>query len=91
VHAASGLVCLGVLADSYKPGLHFGTVCQMLVDMARFQNYALDEGYNEEAARWAASDEGQRAILAIGGRPREEAWGEGVRPARRISLRRVAT
>jgi nucleoside phosphorylase len=96
VHAATGLVCLGVLADSYKPGLHFGTVCQMLIDMASYRNYALDEGYNQEAARWALSDEGQRAILAIGGRSREEVLslpeeitGVSARPARKVSLRKV--
>jgi hypothetical protein len=96
VHATTGLVCLGVLADSYKPGLHFGTVCQMLIDIASYRNYALDEGYNGEAARWAISDEGQQAILRIGGRSREEVLaipeeisGVSARPARKVSLRRM--
>jgi hypothetical protein len=89
VDAATGLVCLGVLAESYRPGIHFGTLCQMLVDMASFRNYEIDEGYNEDAARWAASDEGQQAIRAIGGRSREEMLGLREQPARRINVRKV--
>jgi hypothetical protein len=72
VDPKSGLVCLGVLAESYRPGLHFGALCQTLVDMASYRNYELREGYNPAAAAWAGSDEGQREITSIGGR----AWGE---------------
>jgi ubiquitin-protein ligase len=72
VDRKTGLVCLGVLAESYRPGLHFGTLCQMLVDMASYRNYELREGYDMEAAAWAATAEGQAAIASIGGRP----WGE---------------
>lgn len=71
VDRKTGLVCLGVLAESYRPGLHFGTLCQMLVDMASYRNYELREGYDMEATAWAASAEGQAAIASIGGRP----WG----------------
>jgi ubiquitin-protein ligase len=91
VHAESGLVCLGVLAESYRPGIHFGAVCQMLVDMDSYRNYALAEGYNVEAALWAASNEGQAAILGIGGRSRAEIEGEGDAPARHVSIRRAAS
>lgn len=62
-----GLVCLGALAESYRSGLHFGVICQMLVDMAGYRNYVVSEGYNPEAARWAASPAGQAAIQARGG------------------------
>lgn len=89
IHGETGLVCLGVLAASYRPGLDFGLVCQMLVDMAGFQNYELTEGYNLEAQRWAASDEGQRAIVAIGGRSIAELRGRTDRRARPVTLRKV--
>ena len=49
----TGAVCLGVLQDSYSPGLDFGLVCQMLVDMAGYRNYELTEGYDPDAGRWA--------------------------------------
>jgi len=72
VDPKTGLVCLGVLAESYRPGLHFGALCQMLIDMASYRNYELREGYDLVAAAWAGSAEGQAAIASIGGR----AWGE---------------
>ena len=68
VDRKTGLVCLGVLAESYRPGLHFGTLCQMLIDMASYRNYELREGYDMEAAAWAASEAGQSAIAELGGR-----------------------
>jgi len=89
IHFESGLVCLGVLTESYTPGLDFGVVCQMLVDMAGYRNYELTEGYNPEAARWAASEEGQKAIAEIGGCSIAELLGRTDRPARRLNLRRV--
>ncbi len=90
VDAKTGIVCLGVLAESYRPGLHFGTVCQMLVDMASFRNYELGEFYNPEAAAWAASPEGQAAIVAIGGRSRSELEGGTARRARHVRLERLS-
>lgn len=90
VDAQRGLVCLGVLAESYRPGLHFGALCQMLVDMASFRNYELSEGYNMEASAWAASPEGQEAIVAIGGRPWGELHGRDERRARRVKLERLS-
>ncbi|MFI0980887.1 effector-associated domain EAD1-containing protein [Streptomyces sp. NPDC021093] len=44
---SKGLVCLGLLAESYQPSLSFGALCQMLVDMAGFRNYSLFEPTGE--------------------------------------------
>lgn len=90
VDAKTGLVCLGVLAESYRPGLHFGTVCQMLVDMASYRNYELREFYNAEAHAWASSPEGQAAIVAIGGRSRIELEGGAARRARSVRIERLS-
>ena len=73
VHRGTGKVCLGVLADRYRPGLDFGLLCQMLVDVASFRNYVVTEGYNVEACRWAASEAGQATIVAGGGRREDPA------------------
>ncbi|MBT2510188.1 hypothetical protein J7I98_30910 [Streptomyces sp. ISL-98] len=78
---SKGLVCLGLLAESYQPSLSFGTLCQMLVDMAGFRNYSLFEPtgelgpdgnprvrgnfYDRTAAQWV--DEHQDRIIAING------------------------
>lgn len=88
VHYETGGVCLGILADGYRPGLHFGTVCQMLVDMAGYRSYVVTEGYNPEAAAWLASPVGQLAIIARGGRPLFELDAEPVR-SRNVRVRRV--
>ncbi|GAA1392553.1 hypothetical protein GCM10009639_24400 [Kitasatospora putterlickiae] len=78
---AQGLVCLGLLAESYQPSLDFGDLCQLLVDMAGFRNYSLFEStgelqadgtprlranfYDRQAARWVA--EHQDRIEEING------------------------
>ncbi|NEO80545.1 ubiquitin-conjugating enzyme E2 [Moorena sp. SIO4G3] len=67
IHSETGLVCLGALGDRYRPGLDFGKLCQLLIDIASYQNYALEEGYNQEAQIWAISPEGQIAIELRGG------------------------
>ncbi len=38
-----GMVCLGLLAESYQPSLSFGELCQILVDLAGYRNYGLVE------------------------------------------------
>ncbi len=63
----SGLVCLGDLGDRYRPGLDFSKLCQLLIDIASYQNYAIAEGYNIIAQRWAISEQGQIAIEKRGG------------------------
>lgn len=68
IHPKNGEVCLGVLQDKYKPGMDFGELCQMLVDLATYRNYELREGYNKAAAEWAFTSEGQAAIHKMGGR-----------------------
>lgn len=67
VDPESGLVCLGDLGDRYRPGLDFGKLCQLLIDIASYQNYAVEEGYNQEAQEWAISKQGQIAIELRGG------------------------
>ncbi len=80
--AQQGLVCLGALAESYTPSLDFGELCQILVDMAAFRNYSLQEEsgqldafgapevrvnyYDRAAAEWVKAN--QARIVEIGGR-----------------------
>lgn len=59
-----GLVCLGALADHFTPGIDFGDLCQVLVDMAAFRNVSVfgvgDDAriranfYDKTAAIWIA-------------------------------------
>jgi len=68
IHQETGKVCLGALEERYRPGLDFGRLCQMLIDMATYRNYALVDGYyNREAAEWVLSTDGQREIERLGG------------------------
>ena len=67
IDPATGWVCLGALQDQYRPSLDFGELCQMLFDLAGFRNYAVTEGHNPDAAKWALSPEGQLTIEQIGG------------------------
>lgn len=78
-----GLVCLGALQESYLPSLDFGTLCQLLMDIAGFRNYSLyvpdgsidthgrqrerADFFDPYAAAWARSEEGQRRIRQIKG------------------------
>lgn len=72
IHSTKGVVCLGELRENYRPAMDFAKLCQMLVEIASFQNYAWEEGFlNREAALWAASEAGQKAIADIGGRTLE--------------------
>lgn len=90
IHERTGCVCLGVLAESYRPGLHFGVLCQMLIDMASYRNYELTHGLNPEAIEWAVSDSGRKAIQWIGGRSPEEMHGlQDQAPGRHLKLRRI--
>jgi len=50
-----GLVCLGGYGTHWVPSLHLDELCQMLWDMARYQNYDIRSPYNREAALWAAN------------------------------------
>jgi hypothetical protein len=80
-----GLVCLGALQESYLPSLHFGSLCQLLMDIAGFRNYSLfkpdgsmdsagahrlqADYFDPGAAAWVASPDGQRRITKIKGSP----------------------
>jgi hypothetical protein len=63
----TGKVCLGVLETGWRPAMDFAELCQMLVEIAGYQNYSLENGYNTDALKWARSEEGQAAIVARGG------------------------
>jgi len=63
----TGYVCLGDLGDDYRPGLDFHDLCQLLVDLASYQNYSIEGVFNGEARQWAVSLPGQEAIEARGG------------------------
>jgi len=72
-----GLVCLGRLADDYRPDFDFGELCQMLVDMAAFRNVSVfDLGdpaeiranfYDKAAAVWLTQNPDRLARML--GRP----------------------
>ncbi len=80
-----GMVCLGTLSESYLPSMDFGELCDTLVDIAAYRNYTLiipgefdlttmqrrfrGDYFDEAAAMWAATEEGQQRIRAIGGAP----------------------
>ena len=68
----TGIVCLGELRDRYQPALNFGKLCQLLMDIASYQNYNVDDPLNSRAAKWAKTEAGQRAILRYGGKSIEQ-------------------
>jgi hypothetical protein len=68
----TGIVCLGELRDRYQPALNFGKLCQLLMDIASYQNYNVDDPLNLRAAEWAKTEAGQRAILRCGGKSIEQ-------------------
>ena len=67
IHPNNQSVCLGVLDDQYTPGMDFGRLCQLLVDIASYQNYEVRSYYNDEATKWALSPDGIAAIESRGG------------------------
>jgi hypothetical protein len=67
--SVEGFLCLGELAERYRPGMDFSSLCRTIVDIASYRNYQADEPFNKDAANWARSAAGQAEIAAIGGRP----------------------
>jgi hypothetical protein len=67
IHPKNGWVCLGDLANNYVPGQDFGELCQKFIEIAEYRNYAVEEGHNLDAQKWATSNEGQLAIENRGG------------------------
>ncbi|MCG8425433.1 MAG: effector-associated domain EAD1-containing protein [Proteobacteria bacterium] len=88
---APGLVCMGELQHSYRPGLNFAVLCQMLIDMARYRNYVLHEHYNKAAAHWAQTEQGRHIIVEqLGGCSHEQVYGlDAAPPARSLTLRKL--
>jgi Ubiquitin-conjugating enzyme/Effector-associated domain 1 len=87
----NGWVCLGALKKHYKPGLDFGDLCKMLVDIAAYRTYTVDphDYVNSDAYQWALSSDGQIAIERAGGfslRFRLVAEGQ---PAQPLRIRKV--
>ncbi|GIH10886.1 hypothetical protein Rhe02_89530 [Rhizocola hellebori] len=72
-------LCLGILDKYYVKEMNFGELCQMIIDVASYEQYTLpaseDPGgpgvFNQAAADWATSGIGQEMILSIGGAPKE--------------------
>jgi ubiquitin-protein ligase len=89
VHPKNGAVCLGELADRYLPGLSFGRLCQLLIDIASYRNYAVQEGYNLDAQKWAISERGMAAIERRGGQSFLRIYFQGTREPRRLWIRPV--
>lgn len=87
----TGWVCLGALQKQYRPSLDFGELCQMLFDLAGYRNYAVTEGHNKEAARWALSPEGQLAIEEIGGISMIGRMVMEGTPERKIKIRKLSS
>jgi hypothetical protein len=87
----SGKVCLGNLGDRYVPGLDFGELCRTLVDIASYQNYAVESGYNLDAQAWAHSLEGMKTIEERGGRCLLRKMAEGQRPAENLEIRALGS
>jgi len=67
IHPENNQLCLGELSEGYRPGLDFRHICQLLVDIAFYKNYNLDNPFNIQAAEWAKSKTGQNQIVSIGG------------------------
>ncbi len=91
VEPKSGRVCLGMLEDGYRPGLDFGELCQLLIDLAGYRNYEVREGYNLAAQEWAISEEGLSAIDGIGGLSLWQAFLQEQRPPRSLKIRPFTT
>jgi hypothetical protein len=101
IHRESGYVCLGALKEHYCPGMDFGELCQLLLDLAAYRNYAVVEedpdrpgtlrgaALDTEAARWAMSPAGQAAIEARGGISLTGRMVLAGEPERRLAIRRL--
>ena len=89
IHPTVNKVCLGALGEYYVPGLEFGDLCQLLVDLASYQNYTLEEGYNSDAQMWALSDEGEIAIEQRGGKSFTRLVLHKLHEPRSLSIQRI--
>ena len=89
IHPQAGKVCLGALEDHYRPSLDFGELCQLLVDIASYQNYAVNEAYDAAALEWAHSPQGQAAIERRGGQSLTRKILHHLRQPRPLRIRRV--
>jgi len=67
VNPREGKVCLGELSDLYRPGLHLGKLCLIILDIANYRNYQVKSYLNGNAAAWAGSEQGQQQIKEWGG------------------------
>jgi ubiquitin-protein ligase len=84
-----GYVCLGPLKDGYRPAMNFGDLCQWLIDLASFQNYAVQEGMSGEAQQWAVTPEGQIAIEQRGGKSVSRMLLHSFREPQRLWIKRA--
>jgi hypothetical protein len=49
----SGAVCLGGYSTHWVPSVNLASLCEMLWDMLRYENFDLDSPFNRNAAQWA--------------------------------------
>lgn len=74
--SANGLVCLGGYSHHWAPSLSLDSLCEMLWDMLRYQNYDIRSPFNRDAAAWLRFQ--QRYPLPLDARPlRDRLTSEG--------------
>lgn len=89
INSKTGFVCLGALKEQYRPALNIGELCQMFFDLAGYRNYAVTDALDIDAAKWALSEEGQRAIESIGGLSVIRRMVMEGEPEQKISIRKI--
>jgi ubiquitin-protein ligase len=85
----TGFVCLGELQKQYRPALNMGILCQLLLDLAAYRNYAETEPLDIDAAKWALSDAGQKAIESIEGMSIKRRKELADMPEQKIRIRKI--
>jgi len=85
----TGFVCLGELQDQYRPALNMGVLCQLLIDLAAYRNYAETDALDMDAARWALSDKGQKAIKDIKGQTIKSRDEKDDIPDQKLRIRKI--
>ncbi|ETR66635.1 MAG: ubiquitin-conjugating protein E2 [Candidatus Magnetoglobus multicellularis str. Araruama] len=85
----TGFVCLGELQDQYRPALNMGVLCQLLIDLAAYRNYAETDALDMDAARWALSDKGQKAIKDIKGQTIKSRDEKDDVPDQKLRIRKI--
>lgn len=81
--SANGLVCLGGYSHHWAPSISLDSLCEMLWDMLRYQNYDIRSPFNRDAAGWLHFQ--QRHPLPLDSRPlRDQLAGPGASGTREV-------